>query len=81
MQRLPPNRIQRAYELSEIDLEENPATACLCPRNNPALGTRADFFGVHMQEGGRLLERQGAAEWVRGAPRVGGLRPMDFGHA
>jgi len=52
---LPPNRIQRAYELSEIDLKEDPATACLCSRNDPALGASADLFGMHVQEGGRLL--------------------------
>jgi hypothetical protein len=52
---LPPIRIQRAYELGEVDLQEDPATSCLGPRNYSALGTATDLFGMHMEEGGSLV--------------------------
>lgn len=56
MQRLPPHRIQRAQELGEIGLEENPAAAGLGTGDEAALRPRADFFGVHPQERGGLVE-------------------------
>ena len=62
MQRLPPNRIQRADKAGEIDLEEHPAAARLGTRNEPALGARANLLGVHVQEGGGALEVQRAAD-------------------
>ena len=62
MQRLPPNRIQRADKAGEIDLEEYPAPARLRARDDPALGARADLLGVHVQEGRSFLEVQRAAD-------------------
>lgn len=62
MQRLPPDRIQRANEAGEIDLEEYPAPARLRAGDQPALGARADLLGVHVQEGRSLLEVQRAAD-------------------
>jgi hypothetical protein len=53
---LPFHRIQRAHELGEIDLEENPAPAGFGSRNEPTLGARADFFGMHAEEGGGFVE-------------------------
>jgi len=55
---LPSHRIQRAHELGEIDLEENPAPAGLGSRNEASLGARADFFGVHVEEGGGFVETE-----------------------
>ena len=56
MQRLPPHRIQRAHELGEIDLQENPAPAGLGARDEAALRPRANFLRVHVQERGGLVE-------------------------
>lgn len=67
MQRLPPDRIQRANKAGEIDLEEHPAPARLCARDQPALGTRADLLGVHVQESRGFLEVQRAADEGEGA--------------
>lgn len=60
MQRLPPHRIQRAQELGEIGLEENPAAAGLGAGDEAALGAGADFLGVHAQERGGLDEVEGS---------------------
>jgi hypothetical protein len=62
LQRLPPDRIQRADKAGEIDLEEHPAPARLRARDDPALGAHADLLGVHVQEGSGLLEVQRAAD-------------------
>lgn len=62
MQRLPPDRIQGADKTGEIDLEKHPAPSRLCTRDDPALGARADFLRVHVQEGRGLLEVQRAAD-------------------
>ena len=56
MQRLPPHRIQRAQEISEIGLQENPAAAGLGTGDQAALRPGADFLGVHAQESGGLVE-------------------------
>ena len=56
MQRLPPHRIQRAQELGEIGLEENPAAAGLGTGDEAALGAGANFLGMHVQERGGLIE-------------------------
>jgi hypothetical protein len=53
---LPSHRIQRAHELGEIDIEENPAAAGLRSRNESALRPRPNFFRVHMQECGGFME-------------------------
>ena len=68
MQRLPPHRIQRAYELSEISLEEYPAPASLRSRDQAALCARADFLRMHVQKGGGFVEIEGSHD--------GGLREM-----
>ena len=67
MQRLPPNRIQRADKAGEIDLEEHPPTARLRARDDPALGARADLLGMHVQEGRGLLEVKRAADQGKAA--------------
>ncbi len=59
MQRLPPHRIQRAYEVSEIGLEEHPAPAGLGSRDETALGARPDLFGVHVEKSGGFIEIEG----------------------
>lgn len=56
MQRLPPHRIQRAQEIGEIGLEENPAAAGLGAGDEAALGAGANFFGMHAKERGGLVE-------------------------
>ena len=56
MQRLPSHRIQRADELSEIGLEEDPAPSGLRPRDEAALRPRADLFRVHVEECGGFIE-------------------------
>ena len=56
MQRLPSHRIQRAQEIGEIGLEENPAAAGLGTGDETALRPSADFLGVHAQERGGLVE-------------------------
>lgn len=56
MQRLPSHRIQRAQEIGEIGLEENPAAAGLGTGDQAALGPGADFFGVHPKERGGLVD-------------------------
>ena len=71
MQRLPPNRIQRADKAGEIDLQEYPAPARLCARDDSALGARANLLGVHVQEGRRFLEVQRAADEGKGGGRNG----------
>jgi hypothetical protein len=53
---LPFHRIQRAHELGEIDLEENPAPASLGSRNEATFGARADFFWVHVKKCRGLVE-------------------------
>jgi hypothetical protein len=60
LQRLPFHRIQRAHELSEVDLEEDPAAAGLGAGNQPALGACANFLRMHMQEGSGLIDAQGS---------------------
>jgi hypothetical protein len=55
-QRLPSHRIQRAQELGEIDIEENPAAAGLRARNESALRPRPNLFRVHVQECGGFME-------------------------
>lgn len=67
MQRLPSHRIQRAHELSEVDLEEDPAPACLCSRDQATLRARANLLGMHVQEGGGFVESE--------SPQRGGLGP------
>lgn len=62
MQRLPPDRIQRANKAGEIDLEEYPATARLRAWDQPALGSRPDLLRVHVEEGRGFLEIQRAAD-------------------
>jgi hypothetical protein len=57
---LPPHRIQRAYELSEIGLEEHPAAPGLGSRNEAPLGARTDLLGMHVEELRRLVEIQRA---------------------
>ena len=74
MQRLPPNRIQRADKTGEIDLEEHPAPARLRARDDPALGARADLLGMHVQEGRGFLEIQRAAD--EGEGEVNGWRVL-----
>ena len=58
MQRLPSHRIQRAYEVGEIGLEEDPASSGLGSRNEAALGARPDLLGMHAEERGGFLEIQ-----------------------
>jgi hypothetical protein len=74
LQRLPPNRIQRADKAGEIDLEEYPPPACLGARDDPALRARANLLGVHVQEGRGFLEVQRAADegesWASGGKRL-----------
>jgi hypothetical protein len=53
---LPPHRIQRAHELGEIALEEDPPLAGLGPGDEAPLGSRADFLRVHVKEGGGFIE-------------------------
>jgi hypothetical protein len=65
---LPPHRIQRAYELSEISLEEYPAPASLRSRDQAALRARANFLRMHVQKGGSLVEIESSHD--------GGLREM-----
>lgn len=66
MQRLPPQRIQRAQEVGEISFEENPAPTGLGSRNEAALGPGADFLGVHAQKRGRLVEiERSFSEYLR----------------
>ena len=65
MQRLPPIRIQRAHELSEIGVEEDPAPTCLGAWNEAALGPRTDFLRVHVQEGSGLIEGERPYRAVR----------------
>jgi hypothetical protein len=63
---LPSRRIQRAHELGEIAFEEDPALARLGTGDQAALGARAHFLWVHMQEGGGFIEGEcpyGAARW------------------
>lgn len=62
MQRLPPDRIQRAQEPGEVELEEDPAPAGFCTGDDPALGARADLLRVHVQEGRGFLQIQRAAD-------------------
>ena len=69
MQRLPPNRIQRADKAGEIDLQEHPTPARLCTGDDPALGARANFLGVHVQEGRGFHEVQRAADQGKGGER------------
>jgi hypothetical protein len=57
---LPPHRIQRAYELSEISLEEYPAPASLSARDEAALCARANFLRMHVQKGGSFVEIEGS---------------------
>jgi hypothetical protein len=71
LQRLPPNRIQRADKAGEIDLEEDPTPARLRARDDPALGARADLLGMHVQEGRGLLEVQRAADEGEGGGSYG----------
>ena len=66
MQRLPPNKIQRADKAGEIDLQEHPPPPRLRARDDPALGASADLLGVHVQEGRCLLEVQRAADQGEG---------------
>lgn len=68
MQRLPPTRIQRADELGEIDLEEDPATAGLCAGDQAPFGAGADFFGVHVEEVGSFVQSQRAADYFGVGP-------------
>jgi hypothetical protein len=56
LQRLPPQRIQRAHELSEIDLEEDPAPSGLGTGNEAALGARTNLFRMHVKEGCGFIE-------------------------
>jgi hypothetical protein len=56
---LPSHRIQRAHELSEIDLEEHPTPTCLRSRNQAALGACADLLRMHVEERRGLVEIQG----------------------
>jgi hypothetical protein len=56
---LPPHRIQRAYELSEIGLEEDPASAGLRTGDEAALRPRADLFRMHVEECGGFNETEG----------------------
>jgi hypothetical protein len=70
-QRLPFDRIQRADKLGEIELEEDPAPAGLRPGDEAAFRAHADFFGMHMEECGGLVEierfhRAGRYEILRG---------------
>jgi hypothetical protein len=60
LQRLPPHRIQRAYELSEIGLEEYPAPASLRSRDEAALCAGPNFFWMHVQKGGCFVEIEGS---------------------
>jgi hypothetical protein len=53
---LPFHRIQRAHELREIHIQKDPAPSSLGPRNETTLGTRADFFRVHVEKRGGLGE-------------------------
>lgn len=74
MQRLPSDRIQRADEAREIDLEVHPAPTGLRSRDEAAFGARADLLGVHVEEGGGFLEGQGAAD--EGVRRSGDRRVL-----
>jgi hypothetical protein len=60
LQRLPPHRIQRADELSEIALQEDPATTSLGSGNEAALRARANFLRVHAEKAGGLVEIKGS---------------------
>jgi len=53
---LPPHRIQRAQELGEIDIEENPAATGLRAGNESALGARSNFLRMHVQESSGFIE-------------------------
>jgi hypothetical protein len=59
LQRLPPHRIQRAYELSEIGLEEDPATTGLGSRDEATLRPPTDLFRVHVEKRGGFVEIEG----------------------
>jgi hypothetical protein len=50
------HRIQRAHELGEVGVEEDPAPTCLGAWNEGALGSHANLLRVHVQEGGGLIE-------------------------
>lgn len=58
MQRLPFHRIQRAHEVGEIGVEEDPEPTGLGPGDEAALGSRANFLRVHVQEGGGFIGRR-----------------------
>jgi hypothetical protein len=55
-QRLPRPRIPRTQVIGEIHLQEYPASAGFRSWNQAAFGATADFFRVHVQEGGGLSE-------------------------
>ena len=56
MQRLPPHRIQRAYKVSEVGLEEHPAASGLGSRDEAAPGARPDLLGVHVEKDRGFVE-------------------------
>lgn len=83
MQRLPSHRIQRAQELGEIGLEENPAAAGFRAGDEAALRPGTDFLRVHAQELGCLVEaersfsdslRAGDEQWLLTARHTGRRR-------
>ena len=59
MQRLPLHRIQRAYEVSEIGLEEHPAPAGFRSGDEAALRPGANLFGVHVEKSGGFIQIEG----------------------
>jgi hypothetical protein len=56
LQRLPPHRIQRAYKVSEVGLEEHPAASGLGSRDEATPGARPDLLGVHVEKSGGFIE-------------------------
>jgi hypothetical protein len=59
LQRLPPHRIQRAYEVSEIGLEEDPAPASFRSGDEAALRPAANLFGMHVEKSGGFIQAEG----------------------
>ena len=79
MQRLPPHRIQRAQELGEIGLEENPAAAglgagCVCATTT-AMGGPAGLHHPGLVSGiGNTCHELGGALGLACVAAIGGTR-------
>jgi hypothetical protein len=64
LQRLPSHRIQRAHELDEVDLQEDPSPAGFRYRNEAALRTGPYFLRMHVQESGGFIKSE-SPQWGR----------------